>query len=61
MKIRKQISVAFLVILLISCISSCNTPRIGAVCNDGTYSNATGRGACSHHGGVNHWVYDLDK
>lgn len=26
--------------------------RIGAICNDGTYSTATGRGACSHHGGV---------
>jgi hypothetical protein len=30
--------------------------RYGAVCNDGTYSGATGRGACSHHGGVNHWL-----
>ena len=26
--------------------------RIGAICNDGSYSSATGRGACSHHGGV---------
>ena len=27
------------------------------LCNDGTYSPscATGRGACSHHGGVNQW------
>ena len=32
--------------------------RIGAVCNDGTYSTATGRGACSHHGGVAYWVYE---
>jgi len=31
--------------------------RIGAVCNDGTGSNATGSGACSHHGGVAYWVY----
>ena len=31
--------------------------RVGAVCNDGTRSDATGRGACSHHGGVAHWVY----
>lgn len=29
--------------------------RIGAYCNDGTYSNATGSGACSHHGGVSQW------
>lgn len=31
--------------------------RVGAVCRDGTRSNATGRGACSHHGGVAHWIY----
>tara|TARA_R110000850_G_scaffold108853_2_gene221382 strand:+ start:941 stop:1339 length:399 start_codon:yes stop_codon:yes gene_type:complete len=32
--------------------------RIGAVCNDGTTSKATGRGACSHHGGVSYWLYE---
>ena len=32
--------------------------RIGAVCNDGTTSRATGRGACSHHGGVDYWLYE---
>ena len=42
--------------------SAPNTPpetgrRIGAVCRDGTRSSATGRGACSHHGGVDHWIY----
>jgi hypothetical protein len=31
--------------------------RVGAICRDGTHSNATGRGACSHHGGVDHWLY----
>ncbi len=31
--------------------------RIGALCNDGTESGATGSGACSHHGGVNCWLY----
>ena len=31
--------------------------RIGAICRDGSHSNATGRGACSHHGGVDHWLY----
>jgi hypothetical protein len=31
--------------------------RIGAMCNDGTTSTATGRGACSHHGGVSCWLY----
>jgi hypothetical protein len=31
--------------------------RVGAVCNDGTSSSATGSGACSHHGGVSCWKY----
>lgn len=31
--------------------------RIGAVCCDGSRSYATGRGACSHHGGVCQWLY----
>jgi len=31
--------------------------RVGATCNDGTTSSATGSGACSHHGGVRCWQY----
>lgn len=31
--------------------------RIGAICKDGSRSSATGRGACSHHGGVARWLY----
>jgi len=31
--------------------------RIGATCNDGSSSNATGSGACSSHGGVRCWKY----
>jgi hypothetical protein len=31
--------------------------RVGATCNDGSHSNATGSGACSHHGGVAFWLY----
>lgn len=31
--------------------------RIGAICRDGSRSSATGRGACSHHGGVDYWLY----
>jgi hypothetical protein len=31
--------------------------RIGAVCSDGWRSTATGSGACSWHGGVDHWLY----
>ena len=29
-----------------------NTTATGAVCNDGTISNTTGKGACAHHGGI---------
>ena len=49
---------------LIGCSESSTAPetsegeqRIGAVCNDGTRSTATGQGACSHHGGVDYWLY----
>jgi hypothetical protein len=31
--------------------------RIGAICNDGWHSSATGSGACSSHGGVRYWLY----
>jgi len=31
--------------------------RVGAICADGWRSSATGRGACSHHGGVSKWLY----
>jgi len=31
--------------------------RIGAVCRDGSESGATGRGACSRHGGVKCWKF----
>jgi hypothetical protein len=32
--------------------------RIGGICRDGTYTSATGRGAGSHHGGIQSWVYE---
>ena len=32
--------------------------RIGATCNDGSSSDATGSGACSSHGGVRCWRYN---
>lgn len=31
--------------------------RVGATCKDGSHSDATGQGACSHHGGVRTWLY----
>ena len=47
--------------ILILLISSCDLgkgKRIGAICNDGWRSYATGQGACSHHGGVDYWLYE---
>lgn len=33
-----------------------HTERVGAKCNDGTSSSATGQGACSSHDGVDYWL-----
>jgi hypothetical protein len=35
--------------------------RIGAICNDGWRSYSTGSGTCSHHGGVDYWLYGPNK
>lgn len=35
--------------------------RTGAKCRDGSSSAATGRGACSHHGGVSYWITSKRK
>lgn len=35
--------------------------RVGARCRDGTFSQATGRGACSWHGGVSEWLMGSQK
>ena len=34
--------------------------RVGAICSDGWRSSATGRGSCSHHGGVSRWLYEYE-
>ena len=57
----KKILIALFVTLILT-FSSCENStdpgeRTGAVCKDGTTSSATGSGACSHHGGVDHWTY----
>ncbi len=36
-------------------VSSCHKSK-GAICNDGHRSYSTGRGTCSHHGGVDHYI-----
>jgi hypothetical protein len=38
-------------------VSKKSNERVGCICRDGTRSYAIGRGACSHHGGVDHWLY----
>ena len=52
----------FLITILVFTLSSCSSKgeRVGAVCNDGWKSSATGSGACSHHGGVDYWVHEND-
>lgn len=35
--------------------------RVGAICNDGSRSSSTGRGTCSHHGGVNTWLVETEE
>lgn len=53
---------ALIGLLILSSLSivGCRGKRTGAVCNDGWESTATGSGACSHHGGVDHWTYEND-
>ena len=52
--------IAYAGVALFFCVVSCATKgnRVGAVCEDGWKSNATGSGACSHHGGVDYWIYE---
>lgn len=57
---RKSIcAVAVIVTMAIGATQAGTSPRhrVGAVCNDGTESQAIGSGACSHHQGVKCWKY----
>jgi hypothetical protein len=49
------IIVIVILFILFTCVSR---HRDGCHCWDGTESFATGRGACSHHGGVMYWTYE---
>lgn len=58
----KKLFYSFLIVfslLSIHCDNSTESKgeKIGAVCKDGTRFTATGSGACSGHGGVDHWLY----
>lgn len=55
----KKILIGIVIIGLL--FTGCKGKRVGAVCEDGWHSSATGSGACSHHGGVDHWVYENDN
>jgi hypothetical protein len=63
--IKSSCSAILLAASLFLTVAAYNAPasiaqrqRVGAICNDGTQSDATGSGACSHHGGVKCWMYD---
>jgi hypothetical protein len=51
--IQKFTCLNALIILII--LESCHKSP-GAICNDGHRSYSTGRGTCSWHGGVNHYI-----
>jgi hypothetical protein len=36
-----------------------NSKRTGCICMDNIQQSMTGRGACSGHGGVRYWLYEL--
>lgn len=48
----------FFLMFLLSCSRG---NRTGAVCEDGWHSTATGSGACSWHGGVDHREYNNEE
>lgn len=55
---RRCLEVVLAVALTVSLVAcGPSGSRTGAICRDGWVSQATGSGACSHHGGVDHWVY----
>jgi len=55
---KKNRLVFAVIILFVFLLATCVTSkRDGCKCWDGTNSSATGRGACSHHGGVMYWTH----
>ena len=52
----KKIILLLFSLLILTC-DSASDARIGAICNDGWRSFSTGKGTCSHHGGVDYWLY----
>ena len=59
---KKLLVLTMTIMSFVSCTKDDVGPekvRIGAICGDGTKSNATGSGACSGHGGVKEWIYGI--
>lgn len=42
-------------------VADVSSPRRGAICWDGWVSSSTGRGTCSHHGGVREWLHTRQR
>ncbi len=61
---RVLLAVVALVVALSASVVAATTgiaaaqARTGAICMDGWRSYSTGSGTCSHHGGVDYWLYD---
>lgn len=51
---KKNLSACFFIIFCSLMVSCHEGP--GAICRDGHRSYSTGRGTCSWHGGIDHWV-----
>ncbi|MCC5924878.1 MAG: hypothetical protein JJT77_13930 [Crocinitomicaceae bacterium] len=49
-------SILYVLILLLNLILSACKKGHGAICRDGSRSYSTGRGTCSWHGGVDHYI-----
>lgn len=52
---RGILIIATIAFVVFTCASR---QRVGAKCWDGSRSYSTGRGTCSHHGGVLYWKYE---
>jgi hypothetical protein len=52
-KMKKRLFVAVIMGIFASSLVSIAPASAGSICNNGTYSSNSGRGTCSHNGGIN--------
>jgi len=58
-QVKSKLILIFAAVVIVFALFTCGTRhRDGCKCWDGTNSSATGRGACSHHGGVMYWTHE---